>query len=179
MKIRLAGPGGAGKSTVGVLLAELLGVCFIDLDVSFVARHGDVGRCIETFGYRAYAQRNVDVYLEYLTEREEGGWVMALSSGFMTYPADVHPAYEACCRDILGSPTSFVLLPSLEPEACIRETVRRQLQRPFARSAERESQVIRERLPRYRSLPLTKIETMAEPGAIALDIRSRINFSIT
>lgn len=39
--IHLVGPGGAGKSTVGVALARRLGVAFLDLDEQFKARAGD------------------------------------------------------------------------------------------------------------------------------------------
>jgi adenylate kinase family enzyme len=38
------------------------------------------------------------------------------------------------------------------PQVCVAETVRRQLRRPFARSAEREEQVIRARFPVYMRL---------------------------
>src|SRR5207237_317566 len=38
--IRLIGPGGAGKTTVGAALAERLAIPFLDLDAEFTARHG-------------------------------------------------------------------------------------------------------------------------------------------
>jgi hypothetical protein len=78
----------------------------------------------------------------------------------MTYRDDVHPAYPHLRRDIAASPTTFVLLPSLDLETCVAETVRRQLGRPFGRSAEREAQVIRARFALHRDLPATSIETM-------------------
>jgi shikimate kinase len=38
--IRLIGPGGAGKSTIGALLAERLDITFLDLDRHLVGRVG-------------------------------------------------------------------------------------------------------------------------------------------
>jgi shikimate kinase len=64
--IRLIGPGGAGKSTTGALLAERLGVPFIDLDERFGATVGDISEYIDTHGYSAYAPRNVRVYRDVL-----------------------------------------------------------------------------------------------------------------
>jgi len=174
MKIRLIGPGGAGKSTVGTLLSELLGTRCLDLDTSFLSRYGDIGRYIEAFGYRAYAARNVDAYLQHDAEADDEDSVIVLSSGFMTYPDDVHDAYDRCLAEIIDNASSFVLLPSLDLETCVRETVRRQLARPFARSADREEAVIRQRFDRYRHLPVTMIETMRSPIDIARDIRSRV-----
>lgn len=174
MTIRLVGPGGAGKSTVGALLAGLLAAEFIDLDASFIARFGDIGRYIEAFGYRSYAARNVDVYLRHNAQGNGKAQVIALSSGFMTYPDDVHRAYSGCCAEVVNCAGSFVLLPSCDREACVRETVRRQQGRPFARSPDREEEVIRQRFDRYRNLPVTKIETMRSPMDVALDIRSRV-----
>jgi shikimate kinase len=56
--------------------------------------------------------------------------LIALSSGFMTYPLDVHPTYDALRHAIVTSPSTAVLLPSFDLEVCVAETVRRQLQRP-------------------------------------------------
>jgi shikimate kinase len=63
-----------------------------------------------------------------------------------------------------------VLLPSLDRERCVAETVRRQVARPFGRSAEREEVVIRVRFEIYRALPARKLETMRPTAAIVADI---------
>jgi len=167
--IRLVGPGGAGKTTAGRLLAQRLGVPFVDLDKEFVANEGDISRYLNSHGYDTYARRNVDVYLTSATMVAPEA-VLVVSSGFLTYRSDIHPEYESCRRDIASSPSTFVLLPSFEFEACVAETVRRQLLRPFARSAEREEQVIRTRFPVYMNIPATKVETMRPVGEVIDEI---------
>jgi shikimate kinase len=156
--VHLAGPGGAGKSTVGPPLAERLGVPFFDLDRLFERRFGNISAFITLRGYHEYVRHNVETYRA-LVARAPADGVVALSSGFMTYAAD----------EIRGSST-FVLLPSLDRERCVAETVRRQLARPFARSREREERVIRERFEIYMSLPWRKIETMRSTSAIVEDL---------
>jgi shikimate kinase len=164
--IRLAGPGGAGKSTAGALLAERLGAPFVDLDEEFIATAGDISVYLDAQGYDAYAVRNVSVYVAAVAAAGRGA-VLALSSGFMTYRADIHPDYERSRREIASSPSTFVLLPSLDFETCVAEIVRRQLLRPFARSAEREEHVIRTRFPIYFHMPARKVETMRpEPDVV-------------
>jgi len=158
--IRLAGPGGAGKSTTGALVAERLAVPFVDLDARFGAAVGGISEYIGSRGYDAYAARNVRLYADVIREEGSRGCVLALSSGFMAYRDDVHPAYVHLRSEIAASPATFVLLPSLDLETCVAETVRRQLGRPFGRSAEREEEVIRARFSLYRDLPAGKIETM-------------------
>ena len=157
--IRLVGPGGAGKSTAGRLLAERLGVSFVDLDEEFTSNVGDISLYIDAHGYEAYAERNVTVYLALAAMRWREA-VLALSSGFMSYPLEIHSEYERCRREIAASPSTFVLLPSLNFDRCVAETVRRQMTRPFARSASREEQVIRVRFPIYVNIPARKVETM-------------------
>lgn len=174
MMIRLIGPGGAGKTRTGALLAERLGVPFVDLDESFHATNGDISEYIESWGYDAYAARNVRVYADLLAELNDRRSVLALSSGFMTYPGDVHPRYEACRANIATNPSTFVLLPSLDLETCVAETVRRQLGRPFSRSAEREEQVIRARFAAYRDLPATKVTTMRPALDVVENLASKV-----
>ena len=163
--ITLIGPGGAGKSTVGVLIAKRLGTAFVDLDQRFGTRAGDISEYIGRFGYSAYARENVDTY-DSLLDEGNGQFVAALSSGFMTYPRDIHPHYARLRQDIEESPTTFVLIPSLNSHTCVAETVRRQLARPFARSAGKEEAVIRERFPIYAGLRARKIETMRPLTAV-------------
>src|SRR5438093_12715148 len=90
--ITLIGPGGAGKTTVGALLAERLRIAFVDLDYRFAGRAGDISEYITRFGYTAYARENVQAYRS-LADDQQQACVVALSSGFMTYPLDSHHEY--------------------------------------------------------------------------------------
>jgi shikimate kinase len=163
--IRLVGPGGAGKSTVGAALAERLGITFVDLDRQFRAAAGGISEYIDSRGYEAYAERNVEVYCDLMREAGRRG-VLALSSGFLTYPLAIHPQYGQCREEIATSPATFVLLPSLERETCVAEIVRRQMTRPFIRSAAKEEAVIRERFEIYVAIPVRKVETMRPVGEV-------------
>src|SRR5688572_25156288 len=173
--IQLVGPGGAGKTTAGAALAERLFVPFVDLDVEFAAGEGDISAYLDTRGYEAYAARNVSIYSDLFGDLERPD-VVALSSGFMTYRADVHTGYARCRQRIASSQSTFVLLPSLDLEVCVAETVRRQLLRPFARMAEREEQVIRTRFATYASLPARKVETMRPLDTVVAEL---VNLVVT
>jgi shikimate kinase len=157
--IQLVGPGGAGKTTVGLALARRLGFAFIDLHKHFTLISGDISLYIEEHGYRAYANRNIQAYVNVIDSCREKT-VLALSSGFMTYGNDHHGDYQSIYWHLVSSPSTVVLLPSLDYETCVVETVARQLTRPFSRTAEREEEVIRERFGFYWGLPVKKIETM-------------------
>ena len=133
--------------------------------MEFGAGNGDISAYIDAHGYEAYAVRNVSLYSSLMGELGRPH-VVALSSGFMTYGDDVHTGYARCRQRIASSQSTFVLLPSLDLEVCVAETVRRQLLRPFARVAEREEQVIRTRFATYASLPARKVETMRPVDAV-------------
>ena len=171
--ISLIGPGGAGKTTIGAALSKRLGLSFLDLDALFSDRYGDISAYLDVHGYDDYAERNVGLFSECA-----GEWgravVVALSSGFMTYRDDVHPDYVGWRQRIASSATTFVLLPSLDVEICVAEIVRRQLGRRFARSAEREEQVIRARFPIYSSLPAHKVVTMRPVSVVAAELVSEL-----
>ena len=166
MKIHLVGPGGAGKSTVGVLLSDRLNTPFVDLDTCFRECAGDISEYLQHFGYQAYARKNVDVYRSIATENA----VLPLSSGFMTYVEQVHPSYAETRAAIAESPTTFVLLPSLDLETCVAEIVRRQVHRPLGLVASREEAKIRERFTIYMALPAPKVTTLQAPDAVVTEI---------
>jgi hypothetical protein len=90
----------------------------------------------------------------------------------MTYATDVHPEYQRFRREIEQHPNTFVLLPSLDRDACLAETVRRQIARPFGRSSAREEAVIRARFEIYVTMPMRKIETARSVAAAAGEIVS-------
>jgi shikimate kinase len=166
--VQLVGPGGAGKTTIGAALANRLGARFGDLDAEFTARHGDISAYLDAHGYEAYAAQNVGLYLDLASPVRFD--IVALSSGFMTYGDDVHPDYLALRHRIASNPATFVLLPSVNVEACVAEIVRRQLQRPFARPADREEQVIRRRFDAYVGLPARKVETLQPVEAVVAEL---------
>ena len=172
--IRLIGPGGAGKSTIAALLAERLGVPFVDLDRQFAGRAGDIGEYIRRHGYDAYARENVETYCS-LSRRWIRPAVVALSSGFMTYARDVHLDYRHVRRELEECARTFILLPSLDRDLCVAETVRRQIARPFGRPPEREEAVIRTRFEIYMAFPMRKIETMRPPAAIVDEILAALS----
>jgi shikimate kinase len=102
--IRLIGPGGAGKSTIGAVLADSLALPFLDLDRTFVEEHADIDHFIGSHGYHAYARANVEVYRTLIHNEQDG--VLALSSGFMTYPPAINREYADLRRDIERSTTT-------------------------------------------------------------------------
>jgi len=172
--IRLVGPGGAGKSTIGALLAERLEVAFVDLDRHLTGRIGDISEYIGRHGYDAYARENVETYCS-LFRGEILPRVVALSSGFLTYARDIHPEYSRVRRELEQHPNTFVLLPSFNRDVCVAETVRRQVARPFGRSSAEEEAVIRGRFEIYMSLPVRKIETMRPAAATVAEILAALS----
>jgi shikimate kinase len=101
--------------------------------------------------------------------------VVALSSGFMTYSSDAHPEYARVRREIEECTQTFLLLPSLDCELCVAETVRRQVARPFGRSPAREEAVIRARFEIYQALPTGRVETMRPTAEIVNEILAALS----
>lgn len=174
--IHLIGPGGAGKSTVGPLVAARLDVAFHDLDKRFAAAAGNIDGFLDAHGYEAYARRNVETYEEIVRGRVGG--VIALSSGFMTYTPAVHARYAALREWIARDPTTVVLLPASDRERCVAETVRRQLTRGLpGRTPAREEAVIRARFEVYAALEAVRVETMRPPDVVADEIVTRLGLT--
>jgi len=167
--IHLIGPGGAGKTTAGMIVADQLGCPFRDLDRLFEERHGDIDDFIALRGYSAYAWQNVETYQGIETS---GPAVVVLSSGFMAYPDRSHPARPNIRWKIATDSSTVVLLPSLDLEECVAETLRRQRARSFVhhRTDSREEEVIRERFPLYVALRARMVTTMRDPADVAADI---------
>lgn len=55
--IFLIGLGGAGKTSVGKILAKILRYKFIDLDIEFCRRFGSPRAYIETYSYQVYGKK--------------------------------------------------------------------------------------------------------------------------
>lgn len=178
--VHLVGPGGAGKSSAGPFLAQRLGWQFIDLDERFMSREGSISASIEASGYRGYAERNVAVYRA-TKHSLAAPSVLALSSGFLTYPDDIDAEYQALRRSIEADSLTALLLPSFELEACVEIIVRRQLSRPYLPgNRASEERRIRERFPKLMALPCARFLSDALPDETALPIeqfvRARVGY---
>ena len=78
-------------------------------------------------------------------------------------------------RELEECSQTFVLLPSVDRELCVAETVRRQVARAFGRSPEKEEAVIRARFEIYKALPMQKVETMRPTAAIVDEILAALS----
>ena len=167
MLIHLIGPGGAGKTTVGEELAHQLGRQFYDLDTHFTHTTGNISDYIDLHGYTDYARQNVEHYVA-LKATISGDAVLALSSGFMVYPTDVHPSYFTLKTSLEELATTYVLLPSFDLEECVEEIVRRQRSRPYLNGKRAtEEAKIRKRFPLYMALSCKKILSASAPPDVA------------
>ena len=92
------------------------------------------------------------------------------------YPEHVYPRVRELQHNIAAALTTVLLLPSLDLETCVAETVRRQATRNLAirRSAAREEAVIRERFAYYRLLTDRVVTTMQPPERVARDVLDRV-----
>ena len=165
--IHILGPGGAGKSTAGELLAKNLGIPFIDLDQIFFNKQGHIEKFIAEHGYSTYARENVCNYLKLITAHKEL-LVVTLSSGFMTYPLDAEPSYNKIITAIKSHPLSILLLPSYEIEECVEILVSRQLGRVYLSSNRMiEENKARKRFPLFMSLKCRHFQSNIHPIELA------------
>ncbi|MDF3834065.1 shikimate kinase [Cupriavidus basilensis] len=168
--LHLVGPGGAGKTSVGPVLAQRLGWQFVDLDERFMSFEGNIGAFIATRGYAAYARQNIAVYRE-VRSSLAAPTVLALSSGFLTYPEDVDHEYQALRCSIESDALTSLLLPAFELEPCVEIIVQRQLSRPYL-PGDRASEArrIRERFPKFMALSCARFRSDAAPDKTASQI---------
>lgn len=167
----LIGPGGAGKSTLGPLLAPLMACRLVDLDEEFGRRIGNIGVFIREEGDAAYKMRN-SLLAGHLASEAMIPTLLVTSSGFLT-PDNPAGAMEAN-RRILAHWHSICLLPSRDPERAMGVIVSRQLQRPFARDRAREEQTIRARYPVYEREGDLIVFSDAPPADIARVVAGRL-----
>ena len=168
--LHLVGPGGAGKTSVGPILAQRLGWQFVDLDERFMSCEGSIGASIEASGYAGYATRNVAVYRK-VRYSLAASTVLALSSGFLTYPEDIDPEYQSLRSSIETDVLTSLLLPAFELDACVEIIVQRQLSRPYLPGDRAsEERRIRARFPKFMALPCARFQSDAAPDQIAWQI---------
>lgn len=166
--IYFIGPGGAGKTTTAKLLASQLGCKYYDLDEQFMLVEGHIGQYIAEYGYQQYAFRNIQLFLQLQAKSETQDIIIIVcSSGFMTYPNDIHKEYVETKNMIENYKFTFLLLPSLELEDCVREILIRQMKRAYLDvSEEKEELKIRMRFQQYVGLNCQRVLTDVIPNIV-------------
>lgn len=167
----LIGPGAAGKSTLGVVLASVLSRPLIDLDQEFGSRHGQIDAFIGAEGYDRYKLLN-SALAEEIATASECEIALVTSSGFLT-PDNPPAALETNLR-LLAASYSICLLPSRDLERAVSIIVNRQLQRSFARDRAGEEETIRTRFPVYMALGDLVVFSEASPTDIARAVAERL-----
>lgn len=161
----LIGPGGAGKSTVGKILADKLQLELVDLDQEFMTRVNHIGEHIDKFGYMDYFRKNSELFFELLSVANTKS-IFVLSSGFLT-KEEVIDLFDIHIDAISSNGISIRLLPSEDKQKTEEIIVERQLKRGFGLIRGKEVNKIRRRFDAYKDLGDIKIHSHEEPEKIA------------
>ena len=177
MLIHLIGPGGAGKTTTARLLKKEFGFQYHDLDEIFMIQEGNISHFINVYGYRQYAIRNLEIYIQISQSLSLSDMrIIVCSSGFMCYPDDISKDYLRIKKQIENHDFTFLLLPSLYLETCVNEIINRRVQRSYLNlSKEKETQKIRKRFSVYTDLKCKIIFTHQDEDNVALEIYSQLS----
>lgn len=164
-RIFLIGPMGAGKSTIGRLLAELLHKRFLDSDHEIERRTGaSIALIFDVEGEAGFRRRETAV-LEELTRRPDV--VLATGGGAVLAPAN---------REALK--TRGVVIYLHAPVDTLAARTHRDRNRPLLRDGERRArleEIVRAREPLYReTADLVALTDERAPAVVAQEIVAKL-----
>jgi XRE family aerobic/anaerobic benzoate catabolism transcriptional regulator len=161
-RIALIGLRGAGKSTLGRMLAEHLGVPFIELDREIERRSGaSLSEIFDMFGQETFRRAERDALDEVLAR--EPAFVMATSGSIVTEPATLERLLTACR-------TVWV---RAEPQEHMARVTQQGDMRPMAHSAramEDLNAILDSRTPLYAKAEITVTTTGKTPEATVAEL---------
>jgi len=158
-RIVLVGPMAAGKTTLGLQLADRLGFTFADSDREIVERAGvDIATIFDFEGEDGFRQREHRI----LDELTQGDDIVVATGGGAVLRADN--------RELLRARSVVVFL-AIGVDEQLRRT-RRDRSRPLLQAADRRArlhQLARERDPLYRSVAHVTVQTDGRRSRQTLD----------
>ena len=169
--IFLLGPGGVGKSTLGLELCRRLNWPLIDLDLQFCERIEIIGSFIATHGYERYRAENLAL-AEDLANSTRGPAVFVTASGFLAGKPGTDDFTRS--RELVSTGYGLTLLPSLDIEAATSIVVERQLTRGFGFERDGEERKFRERFRIYQHAGDMLVVSVDQPASIATAIVERL-----
>lgn len=162
-KIILVGFRATGKSSVGRLLAEHLGVEFLDMDQVLTERHGEISRVVAEHGWDWFRVREKELLRE-LVDLEEGViatgggavlhrelWPSMRESGLVVW---LTSTLELICQRLASDPASTSQRPSLTGRDVRAET----------------ATVLAEREPLYRAAAHLAVDSNRPVAEVAGEI---------
>lgn len=168
----IVGPGGAGKSSLGQLLAPLTHRRLLDLDQIFKSEVGPIDQYIQNFGNEAYRSRNSSL-AKSLVRGCLDQILLVTSSGFLA--EDNPPLVLADNQALLRQGYSLSLLPDDDHKLTCEIIVERKMSRGLVLDPQRERQKINSRLPVYRAAGDMLVVSKAALSTIAATVAERIS----
>lgn len=173
VKVVLTGFMGAGKTTVGKRIAEILKIGFIDLDAEIERACGmSVTEIFESDGEQSFRQIESKILYEFLNR--SGSAIIATGGGAILQPEN------RCAIEQRGAMNVYLHVPI----EMIWDRIRRETHRPLAgTSGERETdrfmkvaRLHEARLPEYEKHCDIKIAAVGEPEEVARDVISALGY---
>jgi shikimate kinase len=150
----LVGFMGAGKTSVGKVLAEMLGWEFEDLDRRIEGRQNQsVGQIFAAAGEAGFRAAETEALKSALLELPAEGKVMALGGGAFNSPENAA---------MLGEVGLITILLQAPIEELYRRCEEQALERPLRRSFEEFCKLHEQRIPAYRRATFA-VETLGKP----------------
>ncbi len=173
MKIFLIGPGGVGKTAAGRIVAEKLGLKFVDLDTKFSEMVGNITDFINTYGYESYCYDNSKLFFKLLADLENENVIFVLSSGFL-----VHEGFDCLTakhiESVKNEGISVLFLPSENLDESMEIVVKRQMSRGFDLNENKERKKFVARFNKYREMGDVKVCSKGTPQEVAEAISKAI-----
>jgi len=168
-RIALIGLRGGGKSTLGRLLADKMGIRFIELDREVEKRAGaSLNEIFDMFGQETFRRAEREALEAVLTQHQE--FVMATSGSIVTEPGTLELLLASC----------FTVWVRAEPEEHMRRVMAQGDMRPMAQSGRAMADlvsILKSREPLYAKAEATIATSGKTPGEAVSELMRLIEVS--